>query len=280
MKALDQCQADIGAIEKDAFNPAFRAKYATLGAILDAIDEPRRKAGIGLTQIPTGKGAVVTRLHHFESGEWQESEFELQPAKNDPQGVVGSITYAKRCALTGIFNLRLDSDDDGNAASGRKPAEKTDKSAKARAKSDKALNTKPYKELLEEINGLREKLVAVEPASGEAGRYYSRLKASLGLMTPDDLANNTDAGREMAKSMSRTLELWKVEAAASPDPLELGPDDIPHLAISDFDPADRPLVIAWVKAAKKRPLEAFLKAWEGTKEDLLQSVKDWQEMQK
>lgn len=280
MKALDACQASIGAIEKDAFNPAFKSKYATLAAILEAIEEPKRAAGIVLSQWPTGEGAVVTRLHHIESGEWQESEFRLQPSKHDPQGVVGAITYAKRCALTGIFNLRLDNDDDGNAASGRKKSEKTDaQAARARASNDKALNTKPYKELLEEIQGLKEKLTDVEPAPGEAGRYYSRQKAALGLMTADDLANNTDAGREMAKNMARQLEAWKLQAATSADPLELSPDDIPHLAIQDFAAEDRPLIISWIKAVKKRPVDAYLQAWEGTKADLLQHAQDWKELQ-
>lgn len=273
MKALDVCQLAIGAIEKDAFNPAFKSKYATLAAILEAIDAPKREAGIVLSQWPTGDGAVVTRLHHLESGEWQESEFRLQPSKNDPQGVVGAITYAKRCALTGIFNLRLDNDDDGNAASDRK-AVKADKSAKARAKSDKAMDTKPYKELLAEIQGLKEQLTDVEPAPGEAGRFYSRQKAALGLMSADDLANNTDAGREMAKNMAHQLEAWKLLAATA-DPMELGPDDIPHLTLEDFGATDRPLIIAWVKAAKKKPLDVFFKGWEGSREDALEAARDW-----
>jgi hypothetical protein len=56
------------------------------------------------------------------SGEYFQAEFEIAPAKNDPQGVGSAITYQKRYALAAVLGLKIqDEDDDGNAASGNTP---------------------------------------------------------------------------------------------------------------------------------------------------------------
>ena len=40
----------------------------------------------------------------------------MKPVKNDPQSIGSAITYAKRYALSAIFGITSDQDDDGNEA--------------------------------------------------------------------------------------------------------------------------------------------------------------------
>ena len=53
----------------------------------------------------------------------------MKPVKNDPQSIGSAITYAKRYALSAIFGITSDQDDDGNEATQTKkqPATKTKK---------------------------------------------------------------------------------------------------------------------------------------------------------
>jgi hypothetical protein len=120
--AMVSAQAEIAAASKDGKNPAFKSRYATLTAAVDASRPALAKYGLCVLQFPTTLDhavSVVTRLLH-KSGEWIEEELTLPVAKFDPQGVGSAITYARRygyCALVGVV---ADEDDDGNAAS--KPA--------------------------------------------------------------------------------------------------------------------------------------------------------------
>lgn len=62
-----------------------------------------------------------------ESGEWIEYDpIKMKPVKNDPQSIGSAITYAKRYALSAIFGITSDQDDDGNEATQAKkqPAKK------------------------------------------------------------------------------------------------------------------------------------------------------------
>lgn len=118
--ALCSFQGEVEKINKEATNPFFKSKYATLANILDVIREPLHKNGLSFVQFPTGQFRLVTRLMH-NSGEWLEAEYEMQPTKNTPQEIGSCITYMRRYALGSILGLNIDDDDDGNAAS--KPTE-------------------------------------------------------------------------------------------------------------------------------------------------------------
>lgn len=106
----------VGTIKKDAKNPFFKSEYASLPAIQEGIHEALQASELVVIQSP-GTHSVTTRIVDTKSGEWIEGVIEMTPAKNDPQGEGSLITYAKRYALTGMLNLAIDDDDDGNAAS-------------------------------------------------------------------------------------------------------------------------------------------------------------------
>src|SRR6478672_4872557 len=115
-KALKQFHAGIGKITKDATNPFFNSKYATLSTILEAIKQPLLDAGLSFTQFPTGQNGLTTVLMHGESGEFMQCDYFMTPLKNDPQAQGSVISYMRRYALAAVLGLNLDEDDDANRA--------------------------------------------------------------------------------------------------------------------------------------------------------------------
>ena len=119
-KAFAKMQMELEQPLKNANNPFFKSKYVPLENVVDSITKASSKHGLSFTQFPSsdenGNVTVGTMVMH-ESGEWIEYDpIRLKPAKNDPQAVGSAITYAKRYALSAIFGITSDNDDDGNEA--------------------------------------------------------------------------------------------------------------------------------------------------------------------
>lgn len=115
--ALLAFQLKADKIGKDAKNPFFKSKYASLSHILESIQIPLAESGLAFCQFPTNENGLTTILIHAESGEYMMADYSMRPTKDDPQGRGSSITYQRRYALTSILGLNIDEDDDGNAAS-------------------------------------------------------------------------------------------------------------------------------------------------------------------
>lgn len=115
-KALGKFQSQVEAVTKDASNPFFKSKYATLDNVLETIRKPLGGAGLSFAQFPDGQNSLTTILMH-ESGEWIESTYQMTPTKNDPQGSGSALSYMRRYALGAILGLATEIDDDGNVAS-------------------------------------------------------------------------------------------------------------------------------------------------------------------
>jgi hypothetical protein len=116
-QALLKFQELVGSIAKDGKNPHFKSKYATLTALQEAIREPLQQAGLIVRQKPTAEG-LETIVCHAESGECDAFVTPIVVGRqNDAQAYGSGITYARRYALGSYFNLIVDEDDDGTAAS-------------------------------------------------------------------------------------------------------------------------------------------------------------------
>lgn len=103
---------------KDKTNPAFRSKYADLGACLEAVNDALLEQGIALTQRthPDESGVTIETILMHESGEFMSSGTLHVPAsKQDPQGYGSALTYARRYSLMAACGIAPE-DDDGNAA--------------------------------------------------------------------------------------------------------------------------------------------------------------------
>lgn len=119
--ALVQFQSKLITVKKDGKNPHFGNKYASLSAIIEAIQEPLSECGLAVIQLPAGQNQLETILLH-DSGQFISETYEMRPAKADPQGQGSAITYQRRYALGAILCLNIDEDDDGNNASKPVPA--------------------------------------------------------------------------------------------------------------------------------------------------------------
>jgi len=129
--ALITFHLKVDKIKKDANNPFFKSKYASLSGILDAVSIPLAECGLAVTQFPTGQDGLTTLLIHAESGEFIESTYEMVGLKNTPQERGSLISYQRRYAITSVLNLNIsDEDDDANAstygAKATKPEVKSD----------------------------------------------------------------------------------------------------------------------------------------------------------
>jgi len=103
---------------KDATNPHFRSKYASLSSCVDACKEAFHRHNFALLQ-SNGHDEygqfVQTTLLHTTGAQWGSVVY-LVLSKQDMQGLGSAITYARRYGLLGMVGLAPE-DDDGNAAS-------------------------------------------------------------------------------------------------------------------------------------------------------------------
>jgi len=131
---------------KDGKNPHFHSNYATLEAVIEAVNQGN-KFGLYFTQeisyiqdleyTPTP--VVRTTVHHINDDNSYVSECPiiLQPASlQNPQKLGAAITYLKRYTLQSVYGLPSE-DDDGNLAS--KPSIKTGNSKSSQGEHDDGL---------------------------------------------------------------------------------------------------------------------------------------------
>ena len=120
-EALSKAQGTMKNAIKDSDNPFFKSKYADLASVADACRAELAANGLAVSQLPEMREGklVLTYVLMHSSGEWLSGELEMNPVKQDPQGIGSAITYARRYTLAGIAGIATE-DDDGNAASGNK----------------------------------------------------------------------------------------------------------------------------------------------------------------
>ena len=119
-KAMLRVQASLSPALKDRDNPFTHSRYATLNSVMDACRESLLENGIWLAQYPVpapgaalGQLALVSKLTHVESGQWQSSLMLMPLPKADPQGYGSALTYARRYALSTLLGMVTEDDDDG-----------------------------------------------------------------------------------------------------------------------------------------------------------------------
>jgi len=117
-KAFVEAQKEFAPALKTATNPHFRSKYADLSACIEAVIDALHNHGIALIQKTHDfeNGVKVETIFMHESGEQiSGGTFHVIPAKNDPHGYMGALTYARRGSLMAACGIAPE-DDDGNAA--------------------------------------------------------------------------------------------------------------------------------------------------------------------
>lgn len=146
-KAFCKAQLEVKQPLKDKDNPFFKSKYVPLENVTEAITTAFANNGISFSQDPTtntenGYIDVATLVMHT-SGEWVEyGPLSVKPTKNDVQGAGSAITYAKRYALSAIFGITSDQDDDGNEDSKPNNSRQSPKATTKKNTKDRISNTK------------------------------------------------------------------------------------------------------------------------------------------
>lgn len=146
--AFVKAKRSFGPALKDKTNPAFRSKYADLGACLEAVEDALLENGIALLQetFEDPSGVTVETVFLHESGEERRcGKLHVPASKQDPQGYGSALTYARRYSLMAACGIAPE-DDDGNAASKTKAAAPR---IPATAKADESGMTPERRKLIE-----------------------------------------------------------------------------------------------------------------------------------
>jgi hypothetical protein len=118
--ALIAALTAMGPVKKDANNPAYKSKYASLESVLETIEGPLHAAGLVFTQtfdVVGGEVLLVTTLTHAETEQAIVSKAPVRCQEpNNPQKLGGAITYMRRYSLLALLGLAPE-DDDGALAS-------------------------------------------------------------------------------------------------------------------------------------------------------------------
>lgn len=121
--ALSKALAVITNPTKDATNPHFRSKYATLDTGLNVIREALSKVGISFVQTTRIEGEMLMLDSRIMFGnQWIESEYPVTKFPAKQQEIGSALTYARRYSLFALAGVAGEEDDDANAASTPTPA--------------------------------------------------------------------------------------------------------------------------------------------------------------
>lgn len=118
--ALAKAQSENGTVTKDAANPYFKSKYASLASVWEAVRPALTKNGLSVIQMPSHDehGYYLETMLVHSSGQWVKSRIYMKPVKDDPQGIGSICSYMRRYSLQAM-TMVCPEDDDAEAAMGR-----------------------------------------------------------------------------------------------------------------------------------------------------------------
>ena len=117
--ALVKAQKAFSPALKKSTNPHFKSRYADLATCVDAVMDALNENGIALIQksYDCPNGVMIETVFMHESGEIYEAGIlQFPSSKQDPQGYMSALTYARRGSLMAACGI-APADDDGNAVS-------------------------------------------------------------------------------------------------------------------------------------------------------------------
>jgi hypothetical protein len=158
-KALPKAQAAIAKVTKDATNPHFDAKYASMSEIAEAVLPAMNAAGFSVLQpVATDvDGVRVTTILLHESGQWLRSTHTIPVSKRDAQGFGSALTYARRQALQALLTVAPHGeDDDAENAVGRGSSAKPPLPPKEPERPTLAKRSAHLKRTLSDVKTLRD----------------------------------------------------------------------------------------------------------------------------
>jgi hypothetical protein len=117
--------AELDNVKANKINPAFKARYVSLDALLDAIKPVLLDHDLALIQTlvsEDGKVGVSTAFLHASGERFDFGKLMVKADGLTAQQIGGAITYVRRMSIQTACGISVDSDDDGAVASGFRPA--------------------------------------------------------------------------------------------------------------------------------------------------------------
>ena len=117
--------AELDNVKANKINPAFKAKYVSLDALLDAIKPVLLDHDLALIQTlvsEDGKVGVSTAFLHSSGERFDFGRLMVKAEGLTAQQIGGAITYIRRQSIQTACGLSVDLDDDGSLASGIRSA--------------------------------------------------------------------------------------------------------------------------------------------------------------
>jgi len=105
-------------------NPAFKARYVSLDALLDAVKPVLKANNLALVQVietEEGKVGVSTYFFHTSGHVFSFGKLMVKADALTSQQQGGAITYIRRQSIQTACGISVDLDDDGHQASAPKP---------------------------------------------------------------------------------------------------------------------------------------------------------------
>lgn len=206
--ALNKAQSDFMVAKKDAKNPFFKSKYATLNSVYEAVAPALLSNGFTIIQ-PIVDNNVETTLVHA-SGQFITSSCPIVCAKqNDPQAMGSAITYARRYSLASLLGVMTDEDDDGEKAMARPaPKQSVKESPKAEKKQEKEPETPKclltLQAFREKMNGIKDGSIDISKEENQKKiQFVTELKSALISAGYDEAAEllEKDFNKKLFKEM-------------------------------------------------------------------------------
>lgn len=175
--ALSAVHGKIKGVGTDKANTHFGSRYASLAAIIEAVNPVLAAHGLCLLQFIDGDH-LRTILGH-KSGEWLAADYPIRAEKATPQGVGSAITYARRYSALAVLNLAPEDelDDDGEAAEGR-TKKAAPKPKPAGVKADFPAKAQPAEPTSSYSEGFVQRITTKQGTSAK-GREWTRYSIQL-----------------------------------------------------------------------------------------------------
>jgi len=156
-KKLNEFKKLVSKVKKDSVNPHFKNKYATIESVLETIEEPLEKVGLGFYQVVKDMH-LETIIYDTESDDKLISSVPLLVSKSDMQQLGSALTYARRYGLVALLGLEQE-DDDGNLAVSNSGNTKPPYNNTSNYNNTKAYNTEKRKPTPDEVIELEELII-------------------------------------------------------------------------------------------------------------------------
>jgi hypothetical protein len=118
--ALVSALAELDNVKANKINPAFKARYVSLDALLDAIKPVLLEHDLALIQTlvsQEGKVGVSTAFLHVSGERFDFGTLLVKSEGLTAQQIGGAITYIRRQSIQTACGISVDLDDDGAQAS-------------------------------------------------------------------------------------------------------------------------------------------------------------------